>query len=217
MFQFLQISLLALCYFPYNLRLLCCAVLSRFSRVWLSVTPWTIAPGSSVHGTLQARILEWVAVRSSRGASQPRDQIQASSLLHSRRILYHQCHVGSPNFCLLLNKTTFLILKTVPLLTEPKNARRLPRWHSGKESTCQCRRCGFDPWVRKTPWRRKQEPTPVFLPEESHGQRSLVSYSPWGHKESDVTELLTHTDKYVRSFLAHTSNYCLKLRINENF
>ena len=46
----------------------------------------------------------------------------------------------------------------------------------------------FDPWVRKIPWRRKGQPTPVFLPGESHGQRSLVGYSPWGPKESDMTE-----------------------------
>ena len=45
----------------------------------------------------------------------------------------------------------------------------LPRWFSGKESTCQCRRSGFNPWVRKIPWRRKWQPTPVFLPEKSHG------------------------------------------------
>ena len=42
-------------------------------------------------------------------------------------------------------------------------------------------------------WRRKWQPIPVFLPGESHGQRSLVGYSPWGHKESDMTERLTHT------------------------
>ena len=42
----------------------------------------------------------------------------------------------------------------------------------------------FDPWVRKILWRRAWQPTPVVLPEESHGQRSLVGYSPWGHKES---------------------------------
>ena len=41
---------------------------------------------------------------------------------------------------------------------------------------------GFDPWVRKIPWRRKWQPTPVFLPGKSHGQRNLVGYSPWGHK-----------------------------------
>ncbi|CAI9180043.1 unnamed protein product [Rangifer tarandus platyrhynchus] len=58
----------------------------------------------------------------------------------------------------------------------------------GKESTCQCRRLRFDSWVRKIPWRRKWQPTPVFLPGESHGPRSLVGYSPWGRRESDTTE-----------------------------
>ena len=41
---------------------------------------------------------------------------------------------------------------------------------------------GFDPWIRKIPWRRKWQPTPIFLPGKSHGQRSLVGYSPWGHE-----------------------------------
>ena len=49
---------------------------------------------------------------------------------------------------------------------------------------------GFDPWVGKIPWRRQGQPTPVFLPGESHGQRSLVGYSPRGRKESDMTERL---------------------------
>ena len=65
---------------------------------------------------------------------------------------------------------------------------------SGKEPACQCRRhkrCGFDPWIRKNPWRRTWQSTPVFLPGESHGQRSLVGYSLRGHKESDITEQLT--------------------------
>ena len=65
-----------------------------------------------------------------------------------------------------------------------------PGGTSGKESSCQCRRHGFDPWVGKIPWRRAWQPTPVFLPGEFHGQRSLVGYSPWGHKESDMTERL---------------------------
>ena len=43
-------------------------------------------------------------------------------------------------------------------------------------------------WVGKIPWRREWLPTPVFLPRESHGQRSLGGYGPWGHKESDMTE-----------------------------
>ena len=53
------------------------------------------------------------------------------------------------------------------------------------ESTCHCRRCGFDPWVSKFPWRRKWQPTVVFLPEKSHRQRRLVGYSLWGCKESE--------------------------------
>ena len=62
----------------------------------------------------------------------------------------------------------------------------------GKEFFLQCRRLKFDPWVGKFPWRREWQPTPVFLPGEFHGQRTLVGYSPWGHKESDMTEWLTH-------------------------
>ena len=61
----------------------------------------------------------------------------------------------------------------------------LPRWLSGKGPTRQrrsWRRPGFNPWVGKTPWRRKWQSTPVFLPGKSHRQRSLVGYSPWGHK-----------------------------------
>ena len=42
------------------------------------------------------------------------------------------------------------------------------------------RRCEFHLWVRKIPWRREWQPTPVFLPRKSHGHRSLVGYSPWG-------------------------------------
>ena len=60
----------------------------------------------------------------------------------------------------------------------------LPRWFGGKEPTCQCSWCerrGFDPWVRKIPWRRKWQPSPVFLPGKSHRQRSLMGYSPWDH------------------------------------
>ena len=68
---------------------------------------------------------------------------------------------------------------------------RIPRWLSGKESICQCRRCKrlrFPSWVGRIPWRRKWQLTPVFLPREFHGQRSLMGYSPWGRKESAMTE-----------------------------
>ena len=50
------------------------------------------------------------------------------------------------------------------------------------------RRCKFSPWVRKIPWRRKWQPTPVFLPGKFHGQRSLAGYSPWSRKELNTTE-----------------------------
>ena len=66
-----------------------------------------------------------------------------------------------------------------------------PSGACGKEPAYRCsrhKRCGFDPWVRKIPWRRAWQPTPVFLPGESHEQRSPMGYIPWGHKESDVTE-----------------------------
>ena len=46
----------------------------------------------------------------------------------------------------------------------------------------------FDPWVGKIPWRRKWQPTLEFLPGESHGQRSLAGYRPWGREQSDMTE-----------------------------
>ena len=69
-------------------------------------------------------------------------------------------------------------------------SKGLPWWVSGKESAFQCRRHEFDPWFTKVPWRRKWQTTPVLLPGKSHGQRSLVGYSPWGHKELDTTERL---------------------------
>ena len=60
-----------------------------------------------------------------------------------------------------------------------------------ESSVClQCARPRFGPWVGKIPWRRKWQPTPVLLPGKSHGRRSLVGYSLWGRKESDMTERL---------------------------
>ena len=69
-----------------------------------------------------------------------------------------------------------------------------PGGTSGKEPTCQCRRCrrhGFDPWVGKVPWRRKWQPSSVFLPGKYYGQKSLVGYSPWGHKELNMMSMHT--------------------------
>ena len=70
----------------------------------------------------------------------------------------------------------------------------LPRWLSDKESSCPCRRCQFDPWVGTIPRRRKWQPTPVFLPGESHGQKSLAGYTLWGR---DTTEQVSTTTTMV--------------------
>ena len=91
---------------------------------------------------------------------------------------------------------------------------------SGKEPTCQCRRHkrrGFKPLVRKIHWRWAWQPTPVFLPGESHGQRSLAGYSPWGRKKSDATEVTWHTCTYTywrnkwekneHIYISHIFNY----------
>ena len=71
---------------------------------------------------------------------------------------------------------------------------------NGKESGLQCRKRGFYPWVGKIPWTRTEQPTPVFLPGESHGQSSLVGYSSWGRKELDTTEVPYHarTEESIR-------------------
>ena len=64
----------------------------------------------------------------------------------------------------------------------------LPWWLRRWRICLQWRRCGFDPWVGKIPWRRERQHIPAFLPEKSHGQRILADYSPRGHTESDTTE-----------------------------
>ena len=75
------------------------------------------------------------------------------------------------------------------LLTFTEN-QRLPWKLRQYRISLQCVRPGFDPWVGKIPWRRAWLPVPVFLPGESHGQRSLAGYSPRGRKESDTTKRL---------------------------
>ena len=106
-------------------------------------------------------------------------------------------HMGDIKFIDLAEIT--LGMMQIEKTREPKNTQALEhsesqstgRWHSGKESACLCRvcrRCKFDPWVRKIPWNRKQRPPPVFLPGKFHGQRSPAGYSPWGCKELDTTK-----------------------------
>ena len=70
----------------------------------------------------------------------------------------------------------------------------------------QFRRGRFHPWVGKIPWRRKWQPTLVFLPGESRGQTSLVGYSPWAHRESDMTEWLTLLTLIIDLYFCSCSN-----------
>ena len=72
----------------------------------------------------------------------------------------------------------------------------------------QCRKCRFNPWVRKISWRRKWYPTPVFLPEKSHEERSLAGYSPRGRKSQAnlVTKQQWHFSQY--SYLAFDYYVC---------
>ena len=98
---------------------------------------------------------------------------KGSNRLHSLAVALHccQCWCQPFHFCTLMG---------------------FPGGASGTEPVCQCRRLKrhrINPWVRKIPWRRKWEPAPVFLPEESHGERSLAGYSPWGREELDMTEV----------------------------
>ena len=97
-----------------------------------------------------------------------------------------------------------------------------PGGTSGKEPACQCRRrkrFEFSPWVEKI-WRRAWQPTPVFLPRESHGQRSLVGCSPRGHKELDYATEHTHTwccwmklsDSNCSGLCLHPGKYVIRVR-----
>ena len=174
-------------------------------------------PGSFVHGILQARILEWVAVPFSRGSSQTRDQTQIShiagsfftiwatskaqngvgslsllqgifpiqelnwGLLYCRLILYQLSSQGSPDLSLSEVKVFTVLHYTL-------------WWGSGKEATCQCRRCRrcrFDPWEGKIPWTLEEEDFPGMLAWKIP-LRSLEDPSPLGLQKSSVWPS-THT------------------------
>ena len=80
------------------------------------------------------------------------------------------------------NEILYRLSKTVNVYHLDGRHTGLPWWLRGKESTCNAGDAGSFSWVRKIPWRRKWQPTPVFLPGEFHGQRSLAGYSPWSLK-----------------------------------
>ena len=104
----------------------------------------------------------------------------------------HQC-----SMCVSLNSWLPVLVSGY----QPPAGSQVAQWlkKKKKKSTYQCRRHRFHPGVGKNPWRRKWQPTPVFLPGESHGQRSLAGYSPWDHKESDTTERLSMRAIYIKA------------------
>ena len=89
--------------------------------------------------------------------------------------------------------------KNVQTITQLNLSHMLdfPGGSDSKSIYLQCGKPRFDPWVGKIPWRRKWQPTPVFLPGKSHGQRSLAGYSPWGRNELDMTERLHFTSLHM--------------------
>ena len=127
-------------------------------------------------------------------------------------------------------------MKTV-IWKAPQLHSSIPGGPSGKKkSSCQCSRCkrqGFDPWVRKSPWRRAGQSTPVFLPGESCGQRSLVAVkngiqqtSMHGsklnvHQQTNGKELIhtrkrVHAHSYTHTHTYHTMEYYTAIEMNEN-
>ena len=146
-------------------------------------------PGFSVHGIFQARILKWIAISSSRGSSWPRDRICVSCI--ASRLLTHWA----------IMDTEYIIAITSDLQTEKAVAPhsstlawKIP-WmqEPGRLQSMGSLRVGQD-WVTSLSlftfmhWRRKWQPTPVFLPGESQGRGSLVGCCLWGRTELDTTE-----------------------------
>ena len=127
-------------------------------------------PGSSVHGIFQARVLEWDAI----AFSEIHDKVYLMTTLKTSRL----CHVA----------------KFTP---PPKKTKEMTEvtgdyWASmvaqAVKICLQYRTPGFHLRIEKMPWRREWQPTLVFLPGKSHGQKSLAGYSPRGCKELNMTE-----------------------------
>ena len=109
---------------------------------------------------------------------------------------------------MILSNGFIIIVLVLSLFCWVLNLMMLPWWLSGKESASQCRRYRFDLWVGKIPWRKKRQPTPVFLPRKSHGQMILMSYSLGVAKELNVLRQLNN-NKYKYTTLKKMVNISL--------
>ena len=99
-----------------------------------------------------------------------------------------------------------------PVCTKTSLCTGFPWWLRQWRICLQYRRPGFNPWIEKISWRRKWQPTPVFLPGESHGQRSLVGLSPWGHSQTQQSnwrfqDIFTNGIPSSYCYQQHTSNH----------
>ena len=154
---------------------------------WLCATLWTAAgQATPFMGIFQARMLEWVAVPSSRGSSQPRDRTCCISYICIGRIVFFFF------FFIFLPLVPPVEKAVAPHYSTP--AWRIPgTGEPGRLQSMGSLRVGHD-WATSLSLftflhcRRKWQPTPVFLPGESQGRRSLVGCRLWGRTESDTTE-----------------------------
>ena len=183
-------------------------------------------PGTSIYGISQARKLEGVAIYSSRGSSRPRikprsPELQAISCIagrfftedtHTHTKWQENVHLASQ----ISRSSTGNSTSKRSSHPSQQWVNNFKVWGSLGDSVVknppayQCKRCkrsGFDLWVRKILRRRKWQPTPIFLSRKFQEQRSLVGYSPWAHKESDMTEKLSTS----------VSTWTLKLIFSESF
>ena len=163
-------------------------VLSRFSRVHLFVTPWTVARQAPLSmGLSRQEYWSGLSFPSPEDLSNPGIEPRSPALQADSLPAEPQgkplCFKGKWFLCNVLSKYILKLWYSIN--------HGLLWWLSGKETTWQSRRCEFDLWVGKIPWRRAWLPTPVFLPGEFHGQRSLTANSTWGSKELDMTERLS--------------------------
>ena len=180
------------------------AIAQSLSHVRLFVTPWTAANQTSLTLTISWSLLKLMSIES----VMPFNHLilrcpllLLPSILPSIKVFFNESalHIRWPKYWSFSfsisssNKYSGLTLWNNHTLKTQMLSHQNPTYvllgfpggTSGKESTCQCRRrkrCRFYPWVRKIPWRKKGQPTSVFLPEKSDGQRSLACYSPRGHK-----------------------------------
>ena len=111
---------------------------------------------------------------------------QNQATVHNFQIVLHLQDGKLPTI-VNLNKMGLYPYKGLPSGSEVKNPPTMQR----------CKRRWFHPWVWKIPWRRKWQPTPVFLLGKSLEQRSLAGYSLWGHKESNMTEVTKQQSSYI--------------------